>query len=255
MYGQPRDPWPKNLSRSELRNAYRMGYKLAKEKYPELISSESLLVPSAYDSEVETEEEEDLSRASPYPIGIKWARDSNGVWRVTNVSTSKSRMKRKSVQEAVACANLTQDIPEGSASADVITIADDDDGAAAEPRPSTSKAANANYPLRVRAPDPRREQDEQEKLFSAARETEGKHRDPLRVFFAKTGNLWSVPGTLRPSSPHNFCPETEAENYQMPNQADQATRYSHGYQDPPRPANMYPKRWRQVNRSRKKKAE
>ena len=67
-----------------------MGYKLAKEKYPELISSESLLVSSAYDSEVETEEEEEeeqpnLSRASPYPIKIKWDRDSDGVWRVANV--------------------------------------------------------------------------------------------------------------------------------------------------------------------------
>jgi hypothetical protein len=198
------------------------------EKYSKLISKENLLVPSAYDSDDETEDEQkdDPPGASPYPIGFKWVHDPNGIWRLTSVSTSKTRRKEKGVGEAVACA-LTQDIPEGSAAR--FTIADGDDEA----------DADVNYPLRERAPDPRREQDNQEQLFSEVR-TGGQHREPLRKFFAKAGNL-----------PHNFCPETVAENYQMPNLAEQATGYSDGLQDPPRPANRFPKRWRQVKRARK----
>ena len=44
-------------------------------EYPGLISREELLVPSAYDSETETDEEEEVqpgpSKGSLYPIKIK----------------------------------------------------------------------------------------------------------------------------------------------------------------------------------------
>ena len=222
-----------------------MGYELAIEKYPGLISREGLRVPSAYDSETETEEEEEEeqpgpSKASPYPIKIKWDRDSDGYWKLAKITTSTPKMKGKSVQETGACANLTQDIPEGAASADMITVTDDDD--------EDFKKGIIRWPQKNKDG----EQDEQERRFSAARETAGKYRDPLKEFFSKTGSLWTQ---LRPGSPHNFCPETEAEHFQMSDQADQAARYSDGHQDPPRPANRYPKRWRQVIRQARKKSE
>ena len=144
---------------------------------------------------------------------------------MTSVSTAKTRKDEGSVCEAAAC-TLTKDIPEGAAAR--FTIADGNGEAKTE----------VNYPLREQAPDPRREQDDQETLFSEVR-TGSQHCEHISKFFA------------RHNLPHNFCSENVEEDYQMPDLADQATGYSDGRQDPPRPANFYPRKWRNVNRARK----
>ena len=207
------------------------------------------MVPSAYDSE---DEDEDASpRASPYPIGFKWYHDPNGSWGLTSVSTAKTRNDKGRVGEAAAC-TLTKDIPKGAAAR--FTIADGDGEAETEcTNPACPKGAAArftiadgdgeaeteeNHPLRERAPDPRREQDGQETFFSEVR-AGSQHREHISRFFA------------RHNLPHNFCSENVEEDYQMPDLADQATGYSDGRQDPPRPANFYPRKWRNVNRARK----
>jgi hypothetical protein len=98
---------------------------------------------------------------------------------LTSVSTAKTRNDERSVGEAAAC-TLTKDIPKGAAAR--FTIADGDGEAETEcTNPACPKGAAArftiadgdgeaetedNYPLRERAPDPRREQDDQETFFS-----------------------------------------------------------------------------------------
>lgn len=174
------------------------------------------MVPSAYDSEAETDEEEveeqpGPSKGSPYPIKIKWERDSDGYWKLSKFTTSTPKMKRKGVQRQTgACANPTQDHPEGAASTDEIV----DDGIVRWPQKETHLV-----------------QEEQERWFSTVRrEAAAKYRDTLREFFAKNGSHWTHPV----GSPHIFCPETEAELFQMSRHldhleqqvADQSSRYS-----------------------------
>ena len=233
LFGQPQKPWPHHLSREELRKTYRLGYNLAMEKHSNLIASEGLRVPSVYDSEVELEEEEEKQRApkmkTPYPIKLRWELDQDGNMRLSGVTTSIPNQEGKKVNEADARAKLTRDIPEGAASA---AVAPDDD--------------EVDEEIEVA-------QDEQERLFSAIRGVEGTP-DPLREFF-NSRECWTQ---LRPGAPHIFCPETEAENYELSEQADLAERYNDGIQNPPAevnqdpPDNRFPRRWRQIKRIRRR---
>jgi hypothetical protein len=95
-----------------------------------------------------------------------------------------------------------------------------------------------NYPLKVQAPDPRGEQDDQETFFLDVR-TGSQYREHIRRFFARN-NL-----------PQNSSSGNVEENYQMPDLADQATGYSDDRQDPARPTNFYPRKWKKVIRARK----
>ena len=156
-------------------------------------------------------------------------------------------------------------------------------GTTAEPRPSTSKSAdanyliaNANFPLWVRAHrigvwvrkvtkeaelkkgETKADLKKVEKKFEEAIEAlksrlnweETRSAINARLRIALRGlvqcneefyNLYGQP----PASWPKDLDRNELRS------ADQATSYSDGLQDPPRPANMYPKRWRQVRRSRK----
>ena len=114
-------------------------------------------------------------------------------------------MKKGVRKQSGACANQTQDDPEGADSMDEII----EDGTVRWPQKEVLLVPEG--------------QDEQENRFSTVRrEAAAQYQDTLREFFAEKGSHWTHPV----GSPHIFCPEMEAEQYEMSGADESTSRYS-----------------------------